>query len=338
MRSLPAHASFFDSSRRESIFGADAVLSAGAVALLVGRDALAQAARPTQAQLETDVRILNTALGAELEAVAAYQLGADSGLLSAGAEAIALQFQGHHKEHAEVLAGTVRKLGGEAAGARARYDFPTDKLTAEVDVLRFAAGLECGAVSAYLNAVPLVQDRALAQAAASILGDEAMHWAVFRQLLGDKPVVPGLSWPEPPMRELGILMLSCMACSAAAAAAADDADDADDAALLRRGEEVYARCAGCHAIEQHRTGPAHRGLFGRKAGTAPGFDRYSPALQASGIVWDEKTLARFLARPMTMVPGTTMTYLGVNDAKDREALIAWLKKATQPGQACKPPH
>jgi rubrerythrin len=61
----------------------------------------------------------------------------------------------------------------------------------EADVLRFAAGLERGAVSAYLNAVPLFADRALAQAAASILGDEAMHWAVFRQVLGEKPVVPG---------------------------------------------------------------------------------------------------------------------------------------------------
>ena len=191
MPPLPAQISFLDASRREALFGGAAVLSAGAVALLVGRDALAQAARPTQAQLEADVRILNTALGAELEAVAAYQVGAESGLLGAGAKAIALQFQGHHKEHADVLAGTIRKLGGKAADGRTKYDFPTDKLKAEVDVLRFAAGLERGAVSAYLNAVPLFQDRALAQAAASILGDEAMHWAVFRQVLGEKPVVPG---------------------------------------------------------------------------------------------------------------------------------------------------
>lgn len=183
--------SFMNASRRESIFGAAAVLSAGAVALLAGRDSLAQAAKFTQAQIEGDVRILNTALGAELEAVAAYQLGAESGLLGAAAKAIALQFQGHHKEHADVLAGTIRKLGGTAAGPRSTYHFPTEKLKVEADVLRFAAGLERGAVSAYLNAVPLFQDRALAQAAASILGDEAMHWAVFRQVLGDKPVVPG---------------------------------------------------------------------------------------------------------------------------------------------------
>ena len=190
MSTLQDRPSFLNATRRESIFGAAAMLSAGAVALLAGRDTLAQGAKPSQAQLDADVRILNTALGAELEAVAAYQLGAESGLLSPGAKSIALQFQGHHKQHAHVLAGTIRKLGGRAADPRAKYDFPTEKLKVEADVLRFAAELERGAVSAYLSAVPLFQDRALAHAAASILGDEAMHWAVFRQVLGDQPVVP----------------------------------------------------------------------------------------------------------------------------------------------------
>lgn len=180
--------SLFDAAptRRDSLLGGAALLSAGAVALLAGRDALAKGAAPTEA----DVRILNTALAAELEAIAAYQLGAESGLLGAAVKPVALQFQGHHKEHADVLAATVGKLGGKPAEARARYSFPTEKLKAEADVLRFAAGLERGAVSAYLNAVPLFQDRALAQAAASILGDEAMHWAVLRQMLGETPWVP----------------------------------------------------------------------------------------------------------------------------------------------------
>jgi rubrerythrin len=175
-------------SRRQSLFGAAAVLSAGAVALLAGREVLAQGAKPSAAQHESDTRILNTALGAELEAIAAYQLGAESGLLSSGTKAVALQFQGHHKEHADVLAATVRKLGGNPAQPRSKYSFPVEKLKSEADVLRFAAGLERGAVSAYLNAVPLFTDRALAQAAASILGDEAMHWAVLRQALGEAPV------------------------------------------------------------------------------------------------------------------------------------------------------
>ena len=182
----------FDARRRQGLRGAAAVLSAGAVALLAGREVLAaQGSKASPRHAEGDARILNSALAAELEAVAAYQLGADSGLLTPPARSLALEFQGHHKAHADLLAGTVRKLGGRPAEARAQYDFPTDKLKAEADVLRFAASLERGAVSAYVNAVPVFQDRALAQAAASILGDEAMHWAVFRQVLGDKPVVPG---------------------------------------------------------------------------------------------------------------------------------------------------
>src|SRR3546814_2388607 len=76
------------------------------------------------------------------------------------------------------LAKTVRDLGGQPVEPLAAYEFPTDKLKSEADVLRFAAGLEKGAVSAYLGAVPLFADRELAKAAASILGDEAMHWAV----------------------------------------------------------------------------------------------------------------------------------------------------------------
>jgi bacterioferritin (cytochrome b1) len=165
--------------------GAAVTLSGAAVALLAGEDALAAKAGPARA---SDVRILNTALGAELEAIAAYQLGAESKLLQGGALDLALTFQGHHKAHADLLAQTVKQLGGEAVAAKARYDFPVDTLGTAADVLRFAAKLEQGAVSAYLGAVPLFGQRELAKAAASILGDEAMHWAVLRQALGDAPV------------------------------------------------------------------------------------------------------------------------------------------------------
>jgi len=79
-------------------------------------------------------------------------------------------------------------LRGKPAEARSAYEFPTDGLKAEADVLRFAAGLEKAAVSAYLGAVPSFGDPELAKAAASILGDEAMHWAVLRQVLGEDPV------------------------------------------------------------------------------------------------------------------------------------------------------
>ncbi|MEO8017928.1 MAG: ferritin-like domain-containing protein [Pseudomonadota bacterium] len=162
-------------------------LSAAAVALLAGRDTLA-AAQDKSGNPANDVAILNTALAAELEAIAAYGVGAGSGLLKGPVLALATTFQGHHKQHADVLASTVSKLGGKAAVAKAQYNFPVETLKTQADVLRFAAGLEKGAVSAYLGAVPLFKDRELAKAAASILGDEAMHWAVLRNALGEEPV------------------------------------------------------------------------------------------------------------------------------------------------------
>lgn len=92
---VPAQSLLLARRRAMSVSGA-AVLSASAVALLGGRDALAAGAKVSAQQLEADVRILNTALGAELEAVAAYQVGADSGLLSKAVLPVAVAFQGHH--------------------------------------------------------------------------------------------------------------------------------------------------------------------------------------------------------------------------------------------------
>ena len=125
-------------------------------------------------------------------------------------------------------------------------------------------------------------------------------------------------------RGLGGLLASVAA--GAAAAAPDGA--------ASRGQQVYARCAACHAIEANRTGPQHCGLFGRRAGTAPGFSAYSQAMRASGLVWNERTLDRFLQNPMQAVPGTAMGYAGVKDAAERAALLAWLRQATQPGKTC----
>lgn len=165
-------------------------LSGTAIALMSGMSsARAMSADGSESQ-EQDVRILNTAIGAEHEAVAAYQLGAESGLLSKGILNVAVQFQGHHKEHIEALASTVVKLGGNAVDAKSKYDFPVHKLKSEKDVLTFAAGLERGAISAYAGAIPLFDNSDLAKVAASILADEAMHWAILRQALGLDPV-PG---------------------------------------------------------------------------------------------------------------------------------------------------
>lgn len=117
-----------------------------------------------------------------------------------------------------------------------------------------------------------------------------------------------------------MLRATLAACLVAAPALALPAGDP------ARGEAVYARCFACHSLDADRTGPRHCGLLGRRAGSVPGFD-YSPAMRTSGIVWDAKSLDRFLADPVGTVPGTSMGYAGIKDARERADLIAYLGEA-----------
>lgn len=94
------------------------------------------------------------------------------------------------------------------------------------------------------------------------------------------------------------------------------------------GEAIYSRCLACHALAYDRTGPRHCGLLGRRAGSVKGF-AYSEAMRKSKITWDAKTLDRFIADPIGTVPGTSMGYAGVKDAKERRDLIAYLAAASR---------
>ena len=95
-----------------------------------------------------------------------------------------------------------------------------------------------------------------------------------------------------------------------------------------RGRTIYqTRCTACHSIDYNGTGPAHRGVFGRKAGMAPNFP-YSNALKAADLVWNEQTLDRWLTDPEKLVPGQKMGY-AVADAIDRADLIAYLKRQAE---------
>ena len=121
-------------------------------------------------------------------------------------------------------------------------------------------------------------------------------------------------------------MAAAAAVAAAAAAAALPPGDAT------RGAQIYERCLACHAIDRDRTGPRHAGLFGRRAGSVPGF-AYSPAMKkagGNGLIWNDVTLDGFLQSPTTYVRGTRMGYAGVKDDQERADLIAYLKAATRP--------
>jgi cytochrome c len=95
-----------------------------------------------------------------------------------------------------------------------------------------------------------------------------------------------------------------------------------------RGGQLYsARCGACHSLTDNGAGPRHAGLFGRKAGTQPGFD-YSQALSRSGITWNRESLDRWLDNPNTFVPGNKMVVQLASDPRDRADIIDFLKTAT----------
>lgn len=96
-----------------------------------------------------------------------------------------------------------------------------------------------------------------------------------------------------------------------------------------RGAKAFQACVACHSLEpeRHFTGPSLANLFGRKAGTVAGFQRYSDALQKSGVVWDDTTLDAWLRAPAGFIPGNVMTFSGLKDEKLRRDLIQYLKVA-----------
>ena len=90
------------------------------------------------------------------------------------------------------------------------------------------------------------------------------------------------------------------------------------------GEQIYARCAACHALAYDRVGPHHCGLLGRRAGTVPGF-AYSDAMKNSGVVWTRDKLAAYIEAPKKVVSGTRMIFWGISDPQKIDNLLAYLE-------------
>lgn len=136
------------------------------------------------------------------------------------------------------------------------------------------------------------------------------------------------------------LALSLAACSGGdssaseAKSAAAGAAPADIKALMvtadaDKGKTQFLQCRACHSVEAggaNKVGPNLHGIFGRKAGLAPGFN-YSDELKKSDIVWTPETLDRWLERPSELVPGNHMVFVGIHNPQDRANLIAYLEQA-----------
>ncbi|UUZ68982.1 c-type cytochrome [Polaromonas sp. P2-4] len=100
---------------------------------------------------------------------------------------------------------------------------------------------------------------------------------------------------------------------------------------VERGARASRSCMACHSFApgRHLTGPSLAGMWGRRAGTATGFGRYSDALKRSEIVWNEKTLDGWLRNPAALIPDNTMLFDGIPDPGTRADLLAYLQAVSE---------
>jgi cytochrome c len=98
-----------------------------------------------------------------------------------------------------------------------------------------------------------------------------------------------------------------------------------------RGNMIYDDyCSGCHSLDANRVGPAHRGVYGRKAGLAPGF-AYSAGVKKSKVIWTEVTLEKWLINPQATIKGAVMGFR-LGDPAKRADVIAFLKRESARGK------
>jgi cytochrome c len=87
------------------------------------------------------------------------------------------------------------------------------------------------------------------------------------------------------------------------------------------------QCGTCHTLstkEPIRQGPPLQGVFGRKAGSVPGF-AYSAGFANVDFVWDAQRLDDWLSKPQAVIPGAVKSYTQANPAT-RHSIIDWLKE------------
>ncbi|GJE00471.1 c-type cytochrome [Methylobacterium isbiliense] len=96
-------------------------------------------------------------------------------------------------------------------------------------------------------------------------------------------------------------------------------------ASAQDGKAVFAHCAVCHSVEAgvNRLGPTLAGIHGRAAGAIENFV-YSRTMSMSKIVWNDEALDAYLASPKKYVPGDRMPFAGIQDERERRAVIDYL--------------
>ena len=94
------------------------------------------------------------------------------------------------------------------------------------------------------------------------------------------------------------------------------------------GKELFGRrCGGCHSMDRVMEGPPLRGVYGRRAGSLPGF-QYSDAVKEAKITWNDDLLDKWLIDTNALVPNNDMAFR-VPSPDERREIVAYLKSLSQ---------
>jgi cytochrome c len=126
-------------------------------------------------------------------------------------------------------------------------------------------------------------------------------------------------------RMLRVLLVACgvVVCGVASASAVA----AGSPEQVEAGRRAFVRCVGCHTLdpqESQRLGPHLGGIVGRRAASVEGY-AYTPFMRRQTFTWTRKQLDRWLKQPQKVLPDVCMPFGGIENAKERKALIAYLE-------------
>lgn len=102
-----------------------------------------------------------------------------------------------------------------------------------------------------------------------------------------------------------------------------------------QGEKVFRKCAACHAVgpdAKNKVGPQLNGVVGRPWGAVEDYKYSANLLElGEGKVWDEETLATYLAKPKDVIPKGKMAFAGLRKEEERADVIAYLAQFNEDG-------